>query len=70
MPKYVLERQYLLPIYQRLVVEADSLDEACDLAIEHDDWADAKEDNDNARGTTTVAVKRVPEEADPGSARV
>lgn len=25
MPKYVVERQYLLPVYQRLVIEADTV---------------------------------------------
>ena len=46
MPKYVIERQYLLPIYQRLMVEADTLEEACQKALNHDDWADAVEDGD------------------------
>jgi hypothetical protein len=34
MPKYVIERQYLLPVYQRLVVEADTPEAACGEAIE------------------------------------
>lgn len=60
MPKYVIERQYLLPIYQRLMVEADTLEEACQKALNHDDWADAVEDGDGARATTVSAVKRIP----------
>jgi hypothetical protein len=54
MPKYVVERQYLLPVYQRLVnllpvyqrlvIEADTVEEACEKAIDHDDWEDAVED--------------------------
>lgn len=61
MTKYVIERQYLLPIYQRVVVEADSVEEACQKAIDYDDWADAVEDRDGARETTIAAVKRIPE---------
>ena len=29
MPKYVIERQYLVPMYQHMVVEAENLEEAC-----------------------------------------
>jgi len=28
MPKFVIERQYRLPIYQRLIIEAETLEEA------------------------------------------
>jgi hypothetical protein len=60
MPKYVVERQYLLPVYQRLVIEADTVEEACENAIDHDDWEDAVEDGDSARPTSINAVKRIP----------
>ena len=60
MPKYVVERQYLLPVYQRLVIEADTIEEACEKAIDHDDWEDAVEDGDGARPTSISAVKRIP----------
>ena len=56
MTKYVVERRYLLPVYQRLVVEADTLEEACD-----DVWKDAVEDGDSARATSINAVKRIPD---------
>ena len=62
MPKFVIERQYLLPIYQRLMVEADTLEEACQKALDHDDWEDAVEDGDGARATTISAVKRIPKD--------
>ena len=29
MPKFVIERQYLVPMYQHIVVEAESLEKAC-----------------------------------------
>ena len=38
MPKYVVERQYLLPVYQRLVIEADTVEEACE-GRRRGDWA-------------------------------
>jgi hypothetical protein len=56
MTKYVVERQYLLPVYQRLVVEADTVEEACD-----DVWEDAVDDGDGARATSINAVKRIPD---------
>jgi hypothetical protein len=60
--KYVIERQYLLPVYQHLVVEADNVEDACRQAIEHDDWESAKEDFDNARATTIIAIRPVPDD--------
>jgi hypothetical protein len=29
MPKFVIERQYLVPMFQHIVVEAENLEEAC-----------------------------------------
>ena len=63
--KYVIERQYLLPIYQHLVVEAGSAEEACRKAIEHDDWKDAKEDGVGGRETTITALRPIPERQEP-----
>jgi hypothetical protein len=63
--KYVIERQYLLPIYQHLVIEAGSAEEACRKAVEHDDWEDAKEDGDGARETTITALRPVPDGQEP-----
>ena len=65
MPKYVIERHYLLPVYQRLLVEADSVEDACWKAVDHDDWSDAVEDNDGAGATTISAIKRLPGDIDP-----
>jgi hypothetical protein len=46
MPRYVIQREYLLPVYQYLVIEADSFEEACTEAVgpEHD-WENAEEDS-------------------------
>ena len=36
MPKFVIERQYLVPMYQHIVVEADILEVACEKAVSDD----------------------------------
>jgi hypothetical protein len=39
MPKFVMDRQYLVPMYQHIVVEAENLEEACKKVISDDiDW--------------------------------
>jgi hypothetical protein len=61
MPIFVIERQYLLPIYQHLVIEASDLAAAYKEAVEgNHDWEDAVEDGDNARPTTISGAKLVP----------
>jgi hypothetical protein len=61
MPKFVIERQYLVPMYQHIVVEADNLEEACKKGISDDiDWDTQEMDCDGARATTITAVKIVP----------
>ena len=62
MPKFVIERQYLVPMYQHIVVEAENLKEACKKAISDDiDWDTQEMDSDSARTTTITAAKIVPE---------
>jgi hypothetical protein len=61
MPQYVIERQYLLPIYEHLLIEAPNLDAACREALDEfaHPWSEAAEqDFDNARtGEITRAVE-------------
>src|SRR5271155_3171400 len=64
--KYAIERQYLLPVYQHLVIAADSVADACRRAVEHDDWETGKEDYDNARATTITAIRPVPDDVADG----
>ena len=50
MPKFVIERQYLVPMYQHIVVEAENFEEACKQAISDDiDWDTQEMDCDSAR---------------------
>ena len=58
MPRYIIERQYLLPVYQHLAIEAPDLDTACREALddgEHD-WENAQEDYESSRPATIVAA--------------
>src|ERR1700730_15196106 len=62
MPKFVIERQYLVPMYQHIAVEAESLEDACKKGISDDiDWDTQEMDSDGARRTTITSVKLVPD---------
>ena len=64
MPRYVIERQYLLSVYQHLAVEAPDLDTACREALddgEHD-WEDAQEDDESSRPTTIISAVEIASE--------
>jgi predicted phage-related endonuclease len=62
MPKFVIERQYLVPMYQHIVVAAASFEEACELALSDDiSWESQEMDCDNARATTLTAAKAIPD---------
>jgi hypothetical protein len=55
MPHYVIERQYLLPICERLLIEAPNLEAACQEALDEITypWSEeAVRDFDNAFPTT------------------
>jgi hypothetical protein len=54
MPRYCVETSFHLPTYHHTVVEADSPEDACRLALENDDWSDAKQDPESA-GETYVS---------------
>jgi len=64
MPTYVIQREYLLPVYQYLVIEADTFEEACAEVVgpEHD-WDNAEEDYDGSLPTIITNAKMVPDEA-------
>ena len=62
MPKFVIERQYPVPMHQHIVVEAQTLDEACKKGISDDiDWDTQEMDCDSARGTMITGAKAIPE---------
>jgi hypothetical protein len=61
MPKFVIERQYLLPIYQRLIIDVPDIATACQKAVENDDWESAEEDGDGSGATTINAAQEIRE---------
>src|SRR6266852_9573878 len=62
MPKFVIERQYLVPMYQHIAVEAESLEEACKNGISDDiHWDTQEMDSDGARRTTITNAKVIPD---------
>lgn len=56
MPIFTIETSYRLPVYRHRSYHADSLEEACRLAIEDDDWSSNKFDYDNAGKTFVSGV--------------
>jgi hypothetical protein len=58
MPRYIIERQYLLPVYQHLALEAPDFDSACREALDDGEhgWEDTQEDYEGARPTTIVSA--------------
>jgi hypothetical protein len=62
MPKFVIERKYLVPMYQQIVVEAENLKVACETAVSADiAWDTQEMDSDNARKTTITSAKVIPD---------
>jgi hypothetical protein len=66
MPTFIIERQYLLPVYQHIVVDAPDLASACRQAIESDDLEGQKEDYDTCGPTTVNLVMQLPDGYDLG----
>jgi hypothetical protein len=68
MPRYVIERQYLVPMFEHILVEAPSFDAACGEAIDElaQPWGDnVKPDFDNARAVTITLAVEIPENLFP-----
>jgi hypothetical protein len=51
MTTFTIEATYRIPIYRQRSYQADTLAEACRLAIEDDDWEGQKEDYESAGET-------------------
>lgn len=56
MPEFTIEATYRLPVFRHRTYVADSLEEACRLAIEDDDWSHQKEDYDTAGETYVTGI--------------
>ena len=66
MPRYIIERQYLLPVYQHLALESPDLESACRDALDDGghDWEDAQEDYEGSRPTIIVSAIEIASEAE------
>jgi hypothetical protein len=65
MPRFVMERQYLVPVYEHILVEASSFEEACRNAVDdiEQPWGDdARTDYESARNTTIERAVELPEQ--------
>jgi hypothetical protein len=51
MPFFTIEATYRVPVYRQRTYEADTVEQACRLAIEDDDWSDQKEDFESSGET-------------------
>jgi hypothetical protein len=61
MPEFVIERQYLVPMYQHIVAEDETLEAACEMAVSDDIAWDSQEMDCDARATTITEAKVIPE---------
>ena len=46
MPRFTIETTCRIPVYRQRTYEAETLEQACHLAIEDDDWSEQKENDD------------------------
>lgn len=51
MPKFTIESTYRLPVYRIRTYEAPTVEDACRLAVDDDDWEGAKDDHDTSGPT-------------------
>ena len=68
MARFVIERQFLVPIYEHILVEAPNFEAACRQALdEHaQPWGDDSEICwDDARATTIAQAVELPEALEP-----
>jgi hypothetical protein len=68
MPRYVIERQYLLPVYEHLLINAPDFETACREALDEiaHPWSEnAKDDFESARATTITEAVELPASAFP-----
>ncbi len=68
MPLYTIETTYHLPVYRHCTYEATSADEACEPAIEDDDWPCELPDHDAPGETFVTGIWRGRDAAYEGEA--
>ena len=56
MPSFTIETTYRLPVYRQQTYEAATMEEACRLAVDDDDWSDEKHDYESAGKTYVTGI--------------
>ncbi len=56
MPVFTIETTYRLPVYRQQTYEAATMEEACRLAIDDDDWSEEKCDYESAGKTYVTGI--------------
>ncbi|MGY4403514.1 hypothetical protein [Bradyrhizobium sp. USDA 3315] len=56
MPLFTIETTYRLPIYRQRTYDAETLDQACDLAIADEGWDDNRSDVEKSGATFVTGV--------------
>lgn len=56
MPVFTIETTYRLPVFRQRSYEAETIADACRLAIEDDDWSHEKHDHESAGETFITGV--------------
>ena len=56
MPHFTIEATYRIPVYRQRTYEAETVEQACRLAIEDDDWSDQKEDYESSGETYVIGA--------------
>ena len=56
MLSFTIETTYRLPVYRHQIYEAATMEEACRLAVDDDDWSDEKRDYESAGKTYVTGI--------------
>jgi hypothetical protein len=70
MPLFTIETSYRLPVYRRRTYEADTIEQACHLAIEDGDWTGETPDPKSACETYVSGIWQGADAAHRGDALV
>lgn len=68
MPFFTVETTYRLPVFRHRTYRADSVEAACRLAVEDDDWSDERHDVETAGHTYVTGIWRGRDAAYRGTA--
>lgn len=63
MPFFTIEATYRIPVYRQRTHEAGTVEQACRLAVEDDDWSDQKEDFESSGETYITGAWPGPDSA-------